>query len=87
MPSRIDILIERAKRRAATESGPNASQGAATGPAQIEYLVSAGALHRCEGCSAVVPSVTRWRGMSLCDDCLHVATHADFQDTAPGYAP
>jgi len=80
---RIDILIERAKKRAEAEKQQVGN--AATGGDQTEYLIRGGLLHRCEGCKAVVSEAHRWRGMSLCSDCLHVASNADFQDTAPGY--
>jgi pyoverdine/dityrosine biosynthesis protein Dit1 len=88
MPSRIDILIERAKRRAAQESSPNTSQGAATSGDQVEYLVRSGLLNRCEDCRKVIePGVTYTHrgGRKTCEDCYAAA--ADFQDTAPGYAP
>lgn len=86
--SRIDILIERAKKRAEAEKQQVGN--AQTGAGQIDYLVRGGLLNRCLDCSKVIePSVTyTLRGRApLCEDCYVVASHADFQDTAPGFNP
>jgi len=83
MPSRIDILIERAKQRAIAERAPNAPQGAATSGDQVEYLIRSGLLVRCVICSkAVDPSETTVLGGNpVCVDCYPV--NPDFQDTQP----
>lgn len=79
--SRIDILIERAKRRAEAEKQQVGN--AATGGDQTEYLIRSGLLVRCEDCRAVVgpdASHTLRGGRKLCTTC-----YIDFQDTAPGW--
>lgn len=85
--TRIDILIERARQRAIAERAPNAPQGAATSGDQVEYLVRSGLLTRCAICNrAVEPGETTvLAGNPVCADCYPIG--ADFQDTAPGYAP
>lgn len=85
--SRIDILIERAKKRAEAEKQQVGN--AATGPGQIEYLIRGGLLVRCAACDVVVePALTYvLHGDRLCEDCYTIASHADFQDTAPGFNP
>jgi hypothetical protein len=86
--SRIDILIERAKQRALSEKQQPGN--AATSGDQVEYLVRSGLLHRCEDCRKVIESsvtYTHRGGRKLCEDCYTASTSADFQDTAPGYAP
>lgn len=85
--SRIDILIERAKKRAAAEKQQVGN--AQTTGAQVEYLIRGGLLVRCAACDAVVEPALAYsfRGDKLCEDCYTIASHADFQDTAPGFSP
>ena len=85
--SRIDILIERAKARARSEQQQVGT--AQTDGAQIEYLIRGGLLVRCAACDALVEPLLTYvfMGDKLCEDCYTIASHADFQDTAPGFTP